>query len=96
MRSKIVDPTFATRSFEGYSILVEAADSKRRGGVSRLEKEREGFRVENEKTMGPNGISFELITGDNEGEEERWYVVECDLPPSDKEGGDTTEGATGS
>ena len=44
-------------------------------------KEREGFRVENEKAMGPNIISFELVTGDDEEEEERWCVVGCYLPP---------------
>ena len=49
-------------------------------------KERDGFRVENEKAVGPNVISFELITGDDEGKEERWYVVGCYLPPSDKRG----------
>ena len=49
-------------------------------------KDREVFKVENEKAVGPNVISFELITGDDKGEEERWYVVGCYLPPSDKEG----------
>ena len=49
-----------------------------------MAKERDGFRVENEKAVGPNIISFDLITGNDEGEEERWYVVGCYLPPSDK------------
>ena len=30
--TKIVDPTFASRTFEGYTILAAAADSDRRGG----------------------------------------------------------------
>ena len=30
--TKIVDPVFVTRSFEGYSVLAAAADSNRRGG----------------------------------------------------------------
>ena len=30
--TKITDPIFATRNFEGYSILAAAADSNRRGG----------------------------------------------------------------
>ena len=33
-------------------------------------KEREGFKVENERAVGPNVISFELITGVDEREEE--------------------------
>ena len=41
-----------------------------------LVKERERFRVENEKAMGPNVILFKLITGDYEGEEER-SGVDC-------------------
>ena len=49
-------------------------------------KEREGFKVENERAVGPNVISFELITGDNKGEEERWYMMECYLPPLTKRG----------
>ena len=36
-----------------------------------LVKEQEGFRVENEKTVGLNVILFELVTGENE-EEEEW------------------------
>ena len=46
------------------------------GGVALLVKERERFRVENEKAMGPNVILFKLITGDYEGEEER-SGVDC-------------------
>ena len=83
--TKTVDPTFATREFEGYSVLA-AADSERRGGVAPLAKERDRFRVENKKAVGPNVILFELITGDDEGGKEWWYVVGCYLPPSDKEG----------
>ena len=79
--TKMVNITFATCSFEEYSILAAAADSKRRGGVALLVKDREGFRVENEKVVGPNVISFELITSGDEGEGERWYVVKCHLPP---------------
>ena len=51
-----------------------------------LVKKRDGFRVENEQAMGHNVISFELFTGDNEGKEERSYVVGYYLLPSDKEG----------
>ena len=74
--------TFAIRFFGGYFICAAAADSKRRKGVALLVKEQEGFRVENEKAVGPNVISFELITG----EKERGDVVGCYLPPSDKKG----------
>ena len=48
-------------------------------------REREGFSVENDRAVGPNVISFELVTGEGE-EVERWYVVGAYLPPSDKEG----------
>ena len=41
--------------------------------------------MENEKALGPNIMfSFELLT--RHCKDERWYVVECYLPPSDKEG----------
>ena len=43
------------------------------------------FKVENEKAVGPNVISFKLITGRRQNE--RWYAVGCYHPPSDKEGG---------
>ena len=74
--TKIVDPAFVTRSFEGYSILAAAADSERRGGVALLVKETNAFTIENERARGTNVISFELVTG-----EERWFVVGCYLPP---------------
>ena len=48
-------------------------------------REREGFSVENDRAVGPNVISFELVTGEGE-EVEQWYVVGAYLPPSDKEG----------
>ena len=79
--TKITDPEFVTRSFEGYSILAAAADSDRRGGVALLVRENNAFTIENERARGPNVISFELLSG-----EERWYVVGCYLPPSDKGG----------
>ena len=84
--TKIVDPEFASRSFGDYSILAAAADSERRGGVALLVRESDAFTVENERARGANIISFELITG----QEERWFVVGCYLPPSDKGGGGTT------
>ena len=49
-----------------------------------LIRENNSFTVENEKTVGPNIISFELVTGRRRNE--RWYVVGCYLPPSDTEG----------
>ena len=58
--TKIIDPTFAIRKFEGYSILSAATDSERRGGSALLVKEREGFKDENKKAVGPNVILFEL------------------------------------
>ena len=49
----------------------------------RLVRETNYFTVKNEKAVGPNVISFELVTGRRQNE--RWYVVGCYLPPSDKE-----------
>ena len=46
--TKIVDPAFVTRSFEGYSILAAAADSERRGGVALLVKETAAVTIANE------------------------------------------------
>ena len=54
------------------------------GGVALLVKENGIFTVENEKAVGLNTISFELVTGLRRNEQ--WYVVGCCLPPSDKEG----------
>ena len=44
-----------------------------------LVRENDLFTVENEKAVGPNIISFELLTGRRK--DERWYVVGCYLPP---------------
>ena len=83
--TKITDLVFAARNFKGYLILVTAADSDRRlGGVALLVRETNYFTVENEKAVGPNVISLKLVTGRRKNE--RWYVVGCYLPPSDKEG----------
>ena len=77
--TKITGPVFVSRSFEGYSILAAAADSDRRGGVALSVRETDYFTVENEKAVGPNIISFELVTGRRQ--IERWCVVGCYLLP---------------
>ena len=81
---KIKDPKFATKRFDGYEIRTAAAGTARCGGVALLVRENNewAFTVENEKVVGPNVISFELVTGRHK----RWFVVGCYLPPSDKEG----------
>ena len=61
--------------FDGGSIQQEVM------GLTLLVNERESVSVENEKTVGPNVISFEFVTG----KKERWYVVRCYLPPSNRE-----------
>ena len=45
-------------------------------------RESKFFSVENVKVRGPNVISFQMVTG----EEERWHIVGVYFPPSDKEG----------
>ena len=56
------------------------------GGVELIAKDNGAFSIENEKTVGPNVITFELITGKTASVIERWYVARYYLPPSDKEG----------
>ena len=50
--TKITDPVFASRSFEGKSILGAAADSDRRGGVALLIRENDFSRWTTKKRWG--------------------------------------------
>ena len=79
---KIKDPKFATRRWAGHEILTAGAGIANCGGIALLVKENDAFTIKNEKVVGPNVISFEMLTGPHT----RWFVVGCYLPPSDKEG----------
>ena len=80
--TKIVDATFAPRKYRGYTIRVTPPIGKNCGGVGLLVRETDHFVVENVAVKGPNVISFQLVTG----EEERWHVVGAYFPPSDRDG----------
>ena len=45
-------------------------------------RETKRFTVENAKVVGPNVISFQSLAR----KEERWHVIGCHFPPSNKEG----------
>ena len=81
---KIKDAKYTTRKWEGYEILTASVGTANCGGVSLLVRENDdwAFTIENEKVVGPNVVSCEMVTGPHK----RWFVVGCYLPPSDKEG----------
>ena len=62
-------------------IMTAGAGTANCGGITLLVKENNTFTIENEKVVGPNVISSEMLTGPHK----RWFVVGCYLPPSDKE-----------
>ena len=80
--TKIAKAKFAARAYRGYTIRVTPASGKNCGGVGLVYRETKRFSVENAKVVGPNVISFLLITH----KKERWHVVGGYFPPSDKEG----------
>ena len=80
--TKITDPAFAAKRWEGYEIKSAASGSAHCGGVALLARESEWARVENTKIVGTNVLSFELVLN----EEERFFAVGCYLAPSDKAG----------
>ena len=80
--TKIAKAKFAPRRAEGYTIRVAPTSGRNCGGVALAVRENSLFRTENERIVGPNVISFEMVVARNE----RWFVVGCYLPPSDKGG----------
>ena len=52
------------------------------GSVALAVRENSLFRTENERIVGPNVISFEMVVA----KYERWFVVGCYLLPSDTGG----------
>ena len=80
--TKIAKAKFAPRSYKGYTTRVAPSSGKNCGGVGLVYKETSRFSVENAKVVGPNVVSFHLVTH----EKERWYVVGCYFPPLTKRG----------
>ena len=60
---KIKDAKFATRKWAGYDILTAATRTASCGGIALPVKENEAFTIENEKVVGPNMVSFKMLTG---------------------------------
>ena len=76
---------YAPGRFKNYTIRVAPRDKDANvGGIALLHRGGDDapFRVENDRARGPNIITFELVTG----EEERWYGIGCYIPPSEKDG----------
>ena len=80
--TKIEQAKFASRRFKGFTIRVAPTSGRNCGGVALAIRGNSLFRVKNERIVGPNVISFDLVVAENE----RWFVVGCYLPPSDKGG----------
>ena len=80
--TKIAQAKFAPRRYKGFTIRVAPTSGQNCGGVALAVRENSLFRVENERVVGPNVISFEMVVA----EDERWFVVGCYLPPSDTGG----------
>ena len=80
-----------TKRWAGCKIWTGATGSTNCAGISLLYKEGEEtqylYRVENDKVVGTNVITFELITRTTaKGQLLQYYVVRCYIPPSDKDG----------
>ena len=82
IETKFLDPTFATKRWAGYDIKTAAAGTTSCGGVALLARKNDWATVENAKVVGTNVLSFELVLN----KKERFFVVGCYFPPSDKEG----------
>ena len=80
--TKIVKAKFAAWSYRGYTLRVPPSSGKNCGGIGLVVGEANRFTVESAKVVGPNVISFQLLTR----KDGRWHVVGCCFLPSDKEG----------
>ena len=80
--TKIAQAKFAPWRFKRFTIRVPPTSGQNCGGVALAVRENSLFRTENERIAGPNVISFEMVVA----KDERWFVVGCYLPPSDKGG----------
>ena len=76
--TKLTDRIY-TRKSSGYEVVATNAVSKSQGGVALCWRSSESYEVEETRECGPNVITFELVTG-----EDRFYVVGCYIPPSDR------------
>ena len=64
--TKIAKANFAARNYRGYTIRVAPSSGKNCGGVGLVFKETGHFTVENAKVVGPNVVSFQLLTKEDE------------------------------
>ena len=69
--TKILSADFATKRWAGYDIRAAAAGSPSCGGVALLVRDSKWVRVENDKVLGNNVISFEMVLN----EEERFFAI---------------------
>ena len=76
---KITDPQYANKDSNRYEIWTAALVSQNCGGVALIvqENDRYNFTVENEKTVGPNNVSYKMVCGRG-GEE----AVHCRMLPA--------------
>ena len=81
--TKFLDVYFATKQWTEYNIKTAAVGTTSCRGVALLARKNNWVRVENAKVVRTNVLSFELVLN----KEERFFVVGCYFPPSDKEGG---------
>ena len=77
--TKISQAKFAPRRFKGYTMRVAPTNGQNCGGVVLAVREIPSS-IENERIVGPNVISFEMVVA----KDKRRVVVGCYLPPSDK------------
>ena len=68
-----------TRFSSGYTVVASKAVSRHRGGVALVWREGNTYEVKETKLFGPNVLTFQLVTG-----ADRYYVVGCYIPPSDR------------
>ena len=80
--TEFLDTDFATKWWAGNEIKTAAAGTTSCGGVALLARKHDLATVENAKVVGTNVLSFELVLN----KKERFFVVGCYFPPSDKEG----------
>ena len=73
--TKIMDRFYTCKS-DGYSVVATDAPIQHRGGVAGFYQASPWFTVEAIQTVGPNVVSFQMVTG-----EWRWYIIGCYLAP---------------
>ena len=77
-----------SRNTGGYSVIATNACSRLQGGVALCWRENDRFVVEEQRTLGANVITCQMVTGHG-----RYYLIGCYLPPSDTTVADDMEKA---